>query len=149
MPGSSEHVKVLVVHGLGMDMRGVTEIEVFGPMTLAEYDDAILGYAAELGVDVEIFHSNIEAETIAKLAEASRAGVDAAIMNPSGYMVGHPAVTKAIRDAPFPTYELHMSNPAARGRDSETAAACKGVIAGFGIEGYRMALAAITAQDQP
>ena len=138
-------MKVLVVHGLGMDMRGVTDIEIFGPMTLAEYDGAILGYAAELGVDVELFHSNVESEVVAKFDAAGREGVDAAIMNPSAYMEGHPAITQAIQDAPFPTYELHMSNPAARGRASETAGACKGVIAGFGIEGYRMALAAIAA----
>lgn len=129
-------------------MRGVTDIEIFGPMTLAQYNETILGYAAELGIDVEVFHSNVESEVIAKLADASSEGVDAALMNPSGYMSGHPAVTKAIQGAAFPTYELHMSNPEARGRHSDTAAACKGVIAGFGIDGYRMGLAAI-AQAQP
>lgn len=141
-------MKILVVHGLGMDMRGVTDIAIFGPMTLAQYDEAILGHATELGVHVEIFHSNVESAVVARFAAASRDGVDAAIMNPSGYMEGHPAVTKAIADAPFPTYELHMSNPEARGRRSESASACRGVIAGFGIAGYRMALAALAAQRQ-
>ena len=54
-------------------------------------------------------------------------------------------MTKAIHGASFPVCELRMSHPAARRRDSETAGACKGVAAGFGIEGYRMALAAIAA----
>ena len=57
-------MKILVIHGAGMNMRGKVQIDIFGPMTLPEYDAKIRGYAAELGVEVEIFHSNIEGEVI-------------------------------------------------------------------------------------
>jgi len=45
--------KVLVIHGAGMNMRGKVSLDVFGPMTLPEYDERIRGYAGALGLDVE------------------------------------------------------------------------------------------------
>ena len=70
--------RILVVHGAGMNRRGKVQTEIFGPMTLPEYDERIRGYASELGVEIEIFHSNIEGEVINKLYEANDRGFDAA-----------------------------------------------------------------------
>ena len=111
--------KILIVHGAGMNMRGKAQIDVFGPMTLPEYDEHIRKYAKELGVEVEIFHSNVEGEVINKFYDAHERGVDAAIINPAGYTTGHPALMAAIAQVRFPTVELHISNPARRGRESE------------------------------
>ena len=71
--------KIRVIHGAGMNMRGKVQLDVFGPMTLPEYDERLRGYAKELGVEVEIFHSNVEGEIVNKLYAANDAGVDAAI----------------------------------------------------------------------
>jgi 3-dehydroquinate dehydratase-2 len=133
-------MKVLVIHGCGMNMRGKVQTDVFGPMTLAEYDEHIRRYARELKVDVEIFHSNIEGEVINRFYEAHDAGVDGAIINPAGYTTGHPALVAAIAQVGFPTIEVHVSNPARRGVVSDIARACRGSLAGFGIYGYHMAL---------
>jgi 3-dehydroquinate dehydratase-2 len=135
--------KVLVIHGAGMNMRGKSQLDVFGPMTLPEYDQHIRQYASELGIEVEIFHSNIEGEVINKLYAAHDAGVHAAIINPAGYTTGHPALAAAIGQVRFPVFELHISNPARRGRVSEIAPACRGVLTGFGIFGYHLALRGI------
>jgi 3-dehydroquinate dehydratase-2 len=135
--------KALVIHGAGMNMRGKTQLDVFGPMTLPEYDQHIRKYASELNVDVEIFHSNIEGEVINRLYEAHDRGADAAIINPAGYTTGHPALAAAIAQVKFPVFELHVSNPARRGRVSEIAPACRGVLTGFGIFGYYLALRGI------
>lgn len=132
--------KVLVIHGRGMELRGTVDLDVFGPMKLPEYDDNIRKYAAELGVEVEIFHSNEEEEVIAKMKSAE---VDGALINPAGYTIGHPDLVEAIKGADYPTLEVHMSNPANRGRVSEVSPACKGVITGFGITGYYLALKGI------
>ena len=128
--------KILVIHGAGMNMRGKVQTEVFGTMTLPEYDVKIKEYAAKLELDVEIFHSNIEGEVINRLYEAHDDGLDAAIINPAGYTTGNPTLVAAISQVSFPTYEVHISNPASRGGVSEVARACKGVVAGFGIYGY-------------
>jgi 3-dehydroquinate dehydratase-2 len=138
-------MKVLVIHGCGMNMRGKVQTDVFGPMTLPQYDEHIRSYAAELGIDVEIFHSNIEGEVINKLYEAHESGVDGAIINPAGYSRGHPALVAAITQVSFPTLELHVSNPARRGSVSEVATACRGTLTGFGIYGYYMALKGLQA----
>ena len=132
--------KVLIVHGAGMNMRGKAQLDVFGPMTLPEYDEHIRKYASELGVEIEIFHSNVEGEVINKFYSAHERGVDAAIINPAGYTTGHPALMAAIAQVRFPTIELHISNPARRGRESEIARVCRAVVTGMGIFGYSIAL---------
>ncbi len=135
--------KVLVVHGAGMNMRGKAQIDVFGPMLLPEYDQHIRTYAKELGIDVEIFHSNVEGEVINKFYEAHDSGVDGAIINPAGYTIGYPALMAAIGQVKFPTIELHISNPARRGRDSEIARVARAVVTGCGIFGYYLAMRGI------
>jgi 3-dehydroquinate dehydratase-2 len=69
--------------------------------------------------------------------------VDAAIINPAGYTAGYPALMAAIAQVRFPTIELHISNPARRGRESEIARVSLGVVAGFGIFGYHLAMRGI------
>jgi 3-dehydroquinate dehydratase-2 len=137
--------RILVIHGAGMAMRGKALIEVFGPMTLPEYDAAIRGYAADLGVEVEIFLSNSEGAVIDRLYAAHDEGVDGAIINPAGFTRGYPALVAAIGQVRFPTVEVHISNPARRGTVSEIATATRMCVAGFGVEGYRLALAGLKA----
>ena len=135
--------RVLVIHGAGMNMRGKVQLEVFGPMTLPQYDERIRGYASELGLDVEIFHSNIEGEIVNKLYAANESGIGAAIFNPAAFGSGYPAIVAALSQVKFPTIEVHISNPIRRGPASQTAAVSQGVVAGFGIAGYELALRGI------
>jgi 3-dehydroquinate dehydratase-2 len=132
--------KILIIHGAGLNMRGKVQTEIFGPMTLPEYDERIRGYASELGVEIEIFHSNIEGEVINKLYEANDRGFDAALFNPAGFSRGYPALVAAISQVKFPTIELHISNPVRRGPLSDTAPVSQGMLTGFGIAGYSLAL---------
>jgi 3-dehydroquinate dehydratase II len=135
--------RVLIIHGIGMNMRGKVQTDIFGTMTLKEYDEHIQKYASELGIEVEIFHSNIEGEVINKIYEAHEHGVDAALINPAGYSSGHPAIVAALGQVRFPTIEVHISNPARRGGVSEVARVSRGTVTGFGIFGYYLALRGI------
>ncbi|MGH1358614.1 MAG: type II 3-dehydroquinate dehydratase [Burkholderiaceae bacterium] len=145
--------RLLVVHGVGMNMRGKVQVETFGPMTLPEYDQSIRQYADELSLDVEIYHSNIEGEVINYLYAANEQNLAGAIINPAAYMSGYPALCAAISQVSYPVWELHISNPARRGLISEVGGVAQGVITGFGIYGYRLAmqgikqLAANSSQD--
>jgi 3-dehydroquinate dehydratase-2 len=132
--------KFLIIHGAGMNMRGKAQIDVFGPMTLAQYDEQLNKYAAELGVELEIFHSNVEGEVINKLYAAHDAGLTGCIINPAGYTVGYGAINQAITQVKFPTIEVHISNPALRGRISDVGRHARGVVTGFGILGYHLAM---------
>ena len=137
--------RILILHGAGMNMRGKAQVEIFGKMTLPEYDTRIRAYAAALDIEIEIFHSNIEGEVINRLYDAHDQGFDAAIINPSGFTRGYPALTAAIAGVKFPTIEVHISNPARRGLASDIATASLGAIAGFGITGYDLAFRGLKA----
>ncbi len=132
--------KVLVIHGAGMNMRGKYQVEVFGKMTLPEYDAKIRDYAAALGVEVEIFHSNTEGVVIDRLYAANDEGFDAALFNPAGFSSGYPAPVAALTQVKFPTVEVHISNPIRRGPASDTAKVSQSIVAGFGAAGYDLAL---------
>lgn len=139
-------MKILVVHGAGMDMRGKSQVEIFGPMKLPEYDAKIRTYAEELGVEIEIFHSNIEGEVINRLYAAHDEAIAGAIINPAGFSRGYPALVAAIGNVGFPTIEVHISNPARRGNVSDVTSTCLGSVTGFGIAGYALALRGLRDQ---
>lgn len=132
--------KILIIHGAGMNMRGKVQTEIFGTMTLPEYDEHIHSYARELAVEIEIFQSNIEGEVVNRLYEANEQGFDAAIFNPAGFSRGYPALVAAMSQVKFPTIEVHISNPVRRGPVSDTAAVSLGMVTGFGVAGYYLAL---------
>src|SRR5262245_48208282 len=127
-----------------MNMRGKVEVDVFGPLTLEQLNDQIRGYARELGVDVEFFHSNIEGEVVNALYAAHDGDVDAALINPAGYLRTTGPLPTAIHQVRFPVVEVHVSNPVARGIASTILPMCKGSVTGFGALSYKLALAAVS-----
>ncbi len=135
--------KVLVIQGAGMNMRGKVQVETFGPMTLDEMNEQILGFAEGLGMDVELFHSNIEGEVVNALYDAHDRDFDAALINPAGYTTGAGPIRGAITQVKYPVIEVHASNPTARGTVSQVLPVCKGAVYGFGIYGYKLALEAV------
>jgi 3-dehydroquinate dehydratase-2 len=135
-------VKVLVIQGAGMNMRGKVDIETFGRMTLDQLNDTIRGYAADLGIDVEFFHSNIEGDVVNALYDAHERGLDAALINPAGYMRTTGPLPNAIGQVRFPVIEVHVSNPVSRGIASTTLPVCRGSVTGFGPFSYSLALSA-------
>jgi 3-dehydroquinate dehydratase-2 len=142
-------MKVLIIQGAGMNMRGKVDVEIFGPMTLDQLNDTIRGYARTLGVDVEFCQSNIEGEVVNALYAAHDGDVDAALINPAGYMRTTGPLPTAIGQVRFPVIEVHVSNPVARGIASTTLPACKGSVTGFGPYSYFAALAAVKEIVKP
>ena len=135
--------KVLVIQGAGMNMRGKSQVEIFGSATLDEIDEQIRGYAEGLGIDVEMFHSNIEGEVVNALYDAHERDFDACLINPAGYTTVAGPLRSAITQVKFPVYEVHVSNPTSRGTVSQVLPVCKGAVYGCGVYGYRLALEAV------
>jgi len=135
--------KVLVIQGAGMNMRGKSQVEIFGTDTLEQINEQVTGYAEGLGVDVKFVHSNIEGEVINALYEAHEDGTDAALMNPAGYTTTTGPIRAAISQVGFPVIEVHASNPTSRGTVSTIQPVCKGSVYGFGVYGYYLALEAV------
>ncbi len=132
--------RFLVLHGAGIDMRGKVQLDVFGPLTMQDYEADIARYASELGVEVDVFHSNVEGELVNRLYRAHEQRVDGAIVNPGGFTRGYPALAAAIAQIDLPVCEVHISNPARRGIVSEVAGSARSTVTGFGTLGYYLAL---------
>src|SRR5687767_8661404 len=107
-------IRILVIHGAGLELRGKVDVHIFGPMTMADYSAEIVRFAAELDVDVEIFHS-VDASAVAgKLSTCAAKGVNGVLINPGNFTIGHPGVSAALADTGLVCVEVHLSNPATR-----------------------------------
>ena len=134
--------RVLVLHGPNLNLLGEREPAVYGTITLAEIDRALVARGVALGVAVDVVQSNHEGALIDRLHDArgTHAGV---VINPGGLTHTSVALRDAIGAIRLPVIEAHLSNTSAREpfrRRSITGAACVGRIEGFGADSYLLAL---------
>jgi 3-dehydroquinate dehydratase-2 len=136
-------IKVLVIQGAGMDLRGKTQVAIFGPETIDEINALIESHAKQLSMEVEILQSNDEDTVVQRLDTIGPDEFDAVLINPAGFTVSTGPLPGAVGRLTIPIYEIHASNPSARGVKSTVLPVCKGAICGFGYAGYQLALQAI------
>jgi 3-dehydroquinate dehydratase-2 len=140
-------MNLLVIHGPNLNLLGTREPEIYGTTTLAELNQLIDDHAASSQVQVECFQSNHEGEIIDQIQRSSTSH-DAIIINPGAYTHTSIAIYDALRAIETPAYEVHLSNIHARGdmrNKSVTAGACVGIISGFGVTSYLLAIDAAIA----
>ena len=142
-------MKLLLVQGANMEWLGKRQPELYGTTTAAELDAMLLGRARELGVDLEIVYTNVEGEAVSAIYRAMRAGLDGLLFNPAGFLHAGYALRDTLRSIDVPAIEIHMTNIEKRGFGSITAEAAVGMIAGFGVDSYLLALDAIVARARP
>jgi 3-dehydroquinate dehydratase-2 len=136
---------ILVIHGPNLNLLGQREPEVYGKKTLKEIDALIVAHGKKLGVDIKTAQSNHEGVIIDLIQGASADGVSAIVLNPGAYTHTSVAIADAIRSVKTPVVEVHLTNLYARGGErskSITAAACRGIVSGFGFESYLLGLEA-------
>lgn len=140
-------MKFLVINGVNMDMLGIRQADVYGTQTLEQMNSEINTLADELGVEVYFFQSNIEGKIAEKIHEGRF--YDGVILNAGAYTHYSIAIRDAVSSISKPVIEVHMSNVYAREEFRHTSvlsAVCKGVIAGFGIESYKLALRVLASK---
>lgn len=138
--------KVFVVHGPNLNLLGEREPGMYGTESLESVNAGLQAEAEAVGFELQILQSNHEGVLIDAIQEARRWAA-ALIINPGGLTHTSVALRDAIAAVGLPAIEVHLSNVFAREeyrRTSITADACRGVIAGFGAQGYLMALRALS-----
>jgi len=139
---------LLILNGPNLNLLGTREPGVYGATTLADLQAQCEADAQRLGFAAECFQSNHEGALIDKIHEAGRrfaagelAGV---VFNPGAFTHTSVALFDAIAGVkPLPVIEVHISNVHAREafrHHSYISPAAAGIVAGFGVDGYRLAI---------
>lgn len=137
--------KILIMNGPNLNLLGTREPEIYGNLSMDDYLKALAVDYPQ--VDIDYFQSNHEGDLIDRIQEA---GFDeeytGIILNAGAYTHTSLALADAIRAIPLPVIEVHISNVAAREPErhrSFIAPACRGTIAGFGLDSYRLGIEAL------
>jgi 3-dehydroquinate dehydratase II len=137
-------MRILFLNGPNLNLLGQREPEVYGRLTLGQIEAKIRKHAAKLGVEVDFRQTNLEGELVNWIQQA-KGTWDAIILNAAAYTHTSVALRDAITAVQIPTIEIHLSNVYAREafrHHSMIAAVCRGVISGFGVNSYLLAMEA-------
>ncbi|SMC97671.1 type II 3-dehydroquinate dehydratase [Pedobacter africanus] len=133
-------MKIQIINGPNLNLLGLREPGIYGNQGFDEYLKSLRDLYSILEIDY--FQSNVEGELINKLHEVGFS-YDGIVINAGGYTHTSVAIADAIAAIKTPVVEVHISNIYAREEYrhvSLTGKNCKGVLTGFGMDGYRLAI---------
>ncbi|MBO9407903.1 type II 3-dehydroquinate dehydratase [Shimia sp. R9_1] len=133
---------IYILNGPNLNLLGKREPEIYGHDTLADVETSCAAVGAALGLSVKLLQSNHEGELVDWIHEA-RAQAAGIIINPAAYSHTSVAILDALNTFEGPVLEVHISNIHKREafrHHSYVSARAEGVIAGFGVEGYALAM---------
>lgn len=133
--------RILIINGPNLNLLGKRETNIYGSESFEDfYEDLKQVYSSD--IQLMYFQSNIEGEIVDKIQEVGFK-YEGIVLNAGGYTHTSVAIRDAISAISTPVIEVHISNIYAREefrQNSLLSAVCKGVIAGFGMESYVLAL---------
>jgi len=144
--------KILVLHGVNLNMFGKRDPAKYGTVTLAQIDERLHALGHELKVEVECYQTNHEGALCERIHQAHGEKLDAVLINAGAWTHYSYAIRDALEILTVPVYEVHMSNIHAREEfrhHSVFAGVAKGQICGLGVESYLLALRAAVAAGAP
>jgi 3-dehydroquinate dehydratase-2 len=136
-------MKIQIINGPNLNLLGIREPDIYGNCTFENYLQGLKAQFPEL--EIAYYQSNGEGEIINKMHETGFS-VDGIVLNAGAYTHTSLAIHDAIKSVKSPVIEVHLSNVHSREsfrHHSLIAGACKGVIAGFGMDSYRLAIEAL------
>jgi len=139
-------MKIAVIQGPNLNMLGIREKNIYGPMKLEDIHKQMKTFAEQNRIEIEFFQSNLEGEIIDRIQECL-GDVDGIIINPAGYTHTSISIRDAISAVQLPTIEVHLSNIHQREEfrhKSLIAPVCAGQIMGMGPFGYHLAMVGMT-----
>lgn len=135
-------MKIVVIQGPNLNMLGIREQNVYGPMKLEQIHTQMEEFAKQNKIDIEFFQSNLEGEIVDRIQECY-GEADGIIINPAAYSHTSIAIRDAISAVSIPTIEVHISNIHRREefrQKSLISGVSAGQIIGFGPFGYHLAM---------
>jgi 3-dehydroquinate dehydratase II len=141
-------MRILIINGPNLDILGKREPEIYGAMTLWDIEKRLKEKFKK--EKLEFFQSNSEGPIIDALHKGLDGSVIGVVLNPGAFTHYSYAIRDAVAALKVPVIEVHLSNVHTREkfrRESVIAPVCKGVIAGFGVRGYELAIEFILEQS--
>jgi 3-dehydroquinate dehydratase-2 len=135
-------MRILIVNGPNLNLLGKREPAIYGSTSFDAFLKQLRDEYKE--IEIEYYQSNVEGELINKLQEEGFTA-DGIVLNAGAYTHTSIALHDCIRSITAPVIEVHISNVHTREEfrhHSMISAACKGVICGFGLDSYRLAIEA-------
>lgn len=139
-------MRIQIINGPNINLLGKREPSIYGSVTFEDYLVSLRSKYPD--IEIDYYQSNIEGELINKIQEVGF-DVDGIVLNAGAYTHTSIALQDAIRSVSSPVIEVHISNVHKREEFRHTsmiAAVCKGVICGFGLDSYRLAVEALLNQ---
>ena len=137
--------KIIILNGPNLNLLGEREKNQYGSFTLKDIEKDCENYSSKNNIKLSTYQSNIEGELVEKI-QNSRDNQDGLIINAGGYTHTSVAIHDALKILKIPIIELHISNIYNREEfrhKSLISKVAKGVVCGFGINGYLMSLQAM------
>ena len=143
-------MRILLLNGPNLNTLGTREPQIYGTLTLGDIETMVTDRATALGVDVRAFQANSEGDLIDWLQREAPDAVGL-IINAGAYTHTSVALHDAIKGAGVPVVEVHISNVHAREpfrHHSYLSPAAAGIVVGFGIDGYALAIDGLARRTQ-
>tara|TARA_B100001250_G_scaffold361240_1_gene339202 strand:- start:141 stop:581 length:441 start_codon:yes stop_codon:yes gene_type:complete len=137
--------KIIIINGPNLNLLGEREKEKYGDVSLKNIEEDCLKYAEEKKIDLSFFQSNVEGE-IVTLIQSCRNKYSGLIINAAGYTHTSVSILDALTVLKIPIIELHITNIYNREdfrHKSLISKVASGIICGFGVKGYILALEAM------
>lgn len=135
-------MKILVINGPNLNLLGLREPDIYGRQDYKALVELVEKVCREEGIEVELFQSNHEGAIVDKIQSAYGA-FDGIVINPAAYTHTSVAILDALKAVSIPACEVHLTDVNAREdfrKVSYVRLACDRTFAGFGFDGYRMAM---------
>jgi 3-dehydroquinate dehydratase II len=139
---------VYVLNGPNLNLLGSREPEIYGHATLGDVEKLCRAAAARHGLDLEFHQSNHEGEIVDWIQQARAENAVGVVINPAGYGHTSVAILDALATLQAPIIEVHISNIHTREsfrRRTYVSQVARGVLCGFGINGYALAIDGLAA----
>ena len=134
--------KILIINGPNLNLLGEREETKYGKVTLDEVKKNCEFHAKSINVEIHFYQSNIEGE-IVEMIQRAKGNYNGIIINAAGYTHTSVAILDSLLAVKLPTIEVHITNIYNREefrKKSLISKAANGIICGFGVNGYIMAL---------